>query len=235
MRIDLAEKRNKGFILMKTNYAIVSNSNHPLYEKLKVLNIPFYECNQCFESQRDWSAYKFIFDFTILSTEEKNKLLNSVTIPTISDLTFNWGDFLAENCSNLHAAMATGLHSPKNTYEIWYKNGSEFKDELSSSINDLFKQLEINTHETAILGFGFTFPRIVSQIINEAYFASEDQLATNEDIDTAMKFGVNYPLGPIEWSQKTSLSNIGNYLKELYHYTGEARYRPSLTLQKATL
>ena len=38
-------------------------------------------------------------------------------------------------------------------------------------------------------------------IINEAYFALQENIASENDIDRAMMFGVNYPNGPFNWSQ----------------------------------
>jgi len=39
--------------------------------------------------------------------------------------------------------------------------------------------------------------RLFAQIANEAAFALEEQIASPEDMDTAMKLGFNWPLGPI--------------------------------------
>ncbi|MEO8514250.1 MAG: 3-hydroxyacyl-CoA dehydrogenase family protein, partial [Ignavibacteria bacterium] len=44
---------------------------------------------------------------------------------------------------------------------------------------------------------GMIFPRIVSMIINEAAQVYSEQVASKEDIDTAMKLGTNYPYGPL--------------------------------------
>lgn len=215
---------------MNKKIAIISNFHHPFYEKLKVLKIPFYECDHCFEKNSDWSAYEYIFDFTVLSTVQKKSLYTNITTEIISDLTFNWGELLLNEFQNIKGAFATALYSPNNTYEVYISN-----EEINKVVDELFSNLNIKIQLTNNVGFGFTFPRILSQIINEAYFSLDDELASGNDIDTAMKFGVNYPLGPIEWSQKTNLKNILNYLNELQHYTGDSRYRSSLALQKACL
>ena len=55
---------------------------------------------------------------------------------------------------------------------------------------------------------GFISPRIVSMIINEAYFTLEENVSTKEEIDIAMKLGTNYPYGPFEWSKKIGLKKI---------------------------
>ena len=68
-------------------------------------------------------------------------------------------------------------------------------------------------------------------IVNEAYFALGDNLAIPESIDLAMKFGVNYPLGPIEWGQKIGLKHIINLLSEYSEITEDPRYRVSTALK----
>ncbi|MFI5186420.1 MAG: 3-hydroxyacyl-CoA dehydrogenase family protein, partial [Chitinophagales bacterium] len=49
---------------------------------------------------------------------------------------------------------------------------------------------------------GFISARIIAMIINEAYFALEENVSTKEEIDIAMKLGTNYPYGPFEWSAR---------------------------------
>ena len=44
---------------------------------------------------------------------------------------------------------------------------------------------------------GLTFPRILSLIINEAARSLEEGVASAEEIDIAMRLGVNYPQGPL--------------------------------------
>ncbi len=83
--------------------------------------------------------------------------------------------------------------------------------------------------ETSIVSCGFIFPRTIVQIINEAYFALEEGVAKKEDINRAMKFGVNYPKGPFEWSDGREIYVL-TLLQELYSKTKDKRYRPSRLL-----
>jgi 3-hydroxybutyryl-CoA dehydrogenase len=76
---------------------------------------------------------------------------------------------------------------------------------------------------------GMITPRVIAMIVNEAYFALEQNVSTKEEIDIAMKLGTNYPLGPFEWSGKIGLGNIYSLLHEL-SLTNE-RYRPSELLR----
>ncbi len=77
---------------------------------------------------------------------------------------------------------------------------------------------------------GFISTRVVSMIINEAYFALEENVSSKVDIDTAMKLGTNYPYGPFEWAKKIGLRNIAGLLTQLS--LTEKRYQPANLLLK---
>lgn len=81
---------------------------------------------------------------------------------------------------------------------------------------------------------GFVTPRVISMIINEAYFALSEGVSTKEEIDTALKLGTAYPFGPFEWSEQIGLKNIAHLLTTLS--TREPRYQPChLLLQEAAI
>ena len=69
---------------------------------------------------------------------------------------------------------------------------------------------------------GMITPRIVSMIINEAFFSLFEKVSTREEIDIAMKLGTNYPYGPFEWCDKIGPGRIQQLLHELQKT--EARY-----------
>ena len=77
---------------------------------------------------------------------------------------------------------------------------------------------------------GFISARVVSMIINEAWFALAENVSTKEEIDIAMKLGTNYPYGPFEWGKKVGLKNITALLGELS--LTEKRYIPAPLLVK---
>jgi 3-hydroxybutyryl-CoA dehydrogenase len=79
---------------------------------------------------------------------------------------------------------------------------------------------------------GLTFPRIVSLIINEAARALEEGVASAEEIDVAMRLGVNYPQGPLKWADQIGLDEVLAVLEGLQKETGEDRYRPAPLLRK---
>jgi 3-hydroxybutyryl-CoA dehydrogenase len=77
---------------------------------------------------------------------------------------------------------------------------------------------------------GFISCRVVASIINEAYFALEENVSTKDEIDAALKLGANYPYGPFEWSRKIGLKNVYDLLNRLSAY--QKRYAPSSLLTK---
>jgi 3-hydroxybutyryl-CoA dehydrogenase len=80
---------------------------------------------------------------------------------------------------------------------------------------------------------GFVTARVISMIINEAWFALQEGISTKQEIDIAMKLGTNYPYGPFEWGDKIGLKNIYRLLKEM---SGEnSKYQPAELLEKANL
>ena len=64
---------------------------------------------------------------------------------------------------------------------------------------------------------GFVTPRVISMIINEAFISLKEGVSTKEEIDTAMKWGTNYPYGPFEWAEKIGIQKIKSLLEKLSH------------------
>lgn len=77
---------------------------------------------------------------------------------------------------------------------------------------------------------GFISARILSMIINEAYYAAGDGVASKDEIDIAMKLGTNYPYGPFEWTEIIGIENIYALLMKLS--VTDDRYQPSPLLIK---
>jgi len=76
------------------------------------------------------------------------------------------------------------------------------------------------------------FNRILAMLINEAFDAQFMKVASREDIDTAMKFGVNYPKGLLEWADEIGLEQVLVTLQNLFEEYGEDRYRPNPLLKR---
>ncbi|MDQ3759622.1 MAG: 3-hydroxyacyl-CoA dehydrogenase NAD-binding domain-containing protein [Actinomycetota bacterium] len=50
--------------------------------------------------------------------------------------------------------------------------------------------------------------RIVSCLVNEASFAVSEGVAAPDDVDTAMRLGLNHPRGPFEWREELGADRI---------------------------
>jgi 3-hydroxybutyryl-CoA dehydrogenase len=72
---------------------------------------------------------------------------------------------------------------------------------------------------------GLVTPRVICMIINEAYYTVQEDTATREDIDIAMKLGTNYPYGPFEWCGKIGIQSIYKLLEAVYEDTEDERYK----------
>jgi 3-hydroxybutyryl-CoA dehydrogenase len=88
--------------------------------------------------------------------------------------------------------------------------------------------------ETATVpdGPGLIFPRILCMIINEAAFALMEGVASAEDIDAAMRLGMNHRLGPLEWADRIGLDQVLAVLEALQVEYGEDKYRPAPLLRQ---
>ena len=75
------------------------------------------------------------------------------------------------------------------------------------------------------------FDRIIATLINEAYNALSFQLATRQDIETAMRLGVNYPKGLLAWGEEIGLSEIARRMDILFDEYREERYRCAVILR----
>ncbi|MFF8906121.1 3-hydroxyacyl-CoA dehydrogenase [Streptomyces olivaceoviridis] len=79
---------------------------------------------------------------------------------------------------------------------------------------------------------GMIVARTVARIIDLAHDAVAKGVATEEDIDTAMRLGVNYPLGPFEWDRRLGRDVAFDVLDEMHERDPSGRYAPSLALYR---
>ncbi|MGW3416785.1 3-hydroxyacyl-CoA dehydrogenase [Streptomyces phaeochromogenes] len=79
---------------------------------------------------------------------------------------------------------------------------------------------------------GLIVARTVARVVDLAHDAVAKGVATEEDIDTAMRLGVNYPLGPFEWSRRLGRSWAYDVLDDLHMRDPSGRYAPSLALYR---
>lgn len=79
---------------------------------------------------------------------------------------------------------------------------------------------------------GLVVMRTVCMLVNEAADAVNRRVATVKDVDLAMCYGVNYPRGPLAWSDLLGVKAVFSILQNLQNSYGEDRYRPSSLLRR---
>ncbi|MGB0403474.1 MAG: 3-hydroxyacyl-CoA dehydrogenase NAD-binding domain-containing protein [Salibacteraceae bacterium] len=79
------------------------------------------------------------------------------------------------------------------------------------------------------------FNRIIAMLINEAADALFLNIASKEDLDTAMTKGVNYPKGLLAWADELGIPSVLDTLNDLYNDYQEDRYRSSALLKRMNL
>lgn len=79
---------------------------------------------------------------------------------------------------------------------------------------------------------GLVVMRTVAMLANEACDAVQQQVCTAQGADLAMRGGVGYPVGPLEWADKLGASCVLGVINALSDHYGETRYRASPLLRQ---
>lgn len=79
---------------------------------------------------------------------------------------------------------------------------------------------------------GFITSRLGVVLMNEAIFALQEGLMSAEDIDTSMKLGYNFPMGPLALADFIGLDVVFAVTQTLYENYQDSKYRPCMLLRK---
>ena len=109
--------------------------------------------------------------------------------------------------------------------------GPETSDETISITMDIARQMG----RTPVLVNkeidGFIVNRILYAATQEAYRLLDAEVATFQDIDTAVEKGLNWPLGPFRLGDFSGLDVTLKARTHMFESTGDERYRPSPQLE----
>ena len=79
---------------------------------------------------------------------------------------------------------------------------------------------------------GFVVNRILFPMINEAANAFAEGVASAEDIDTGMKLGANWPMGPLAVADLVGIDTTTAIIESLERELGDPKYAPSPALKE---
>ncbi len=74
---------------------------------------------------------------------------------------------------------------------------------------------------------GLAVLRTVAMLANEAADAVNQGIASANDVDLAMRNGVNYPRGPLAWADAIGVARVRTVLANMLAQCGDTRYRTS--------
>ena len=79
---------------------------------------------------------------------------------------------------------------------------------------------------------GFIVNRILMPLLSEAIYALDEGVASAEDIDTAIKLGLNHPMGPLELADLIGLDVCLSIMNSLSFGFGDEKYKSRQLLAK---
>ncbi len=159
------------------------------------------------------------------------------------------GSVIGSNTSSLSITrLARGLRHVRETLVTHFFNppvtlplvevsaGVETRDDvvegtiefLQSLRNHRYPLVPIRVRESP----AYVVNRLLMPVFNEACFALDEGLASSRDIDTAMKTGAGFPMGPFELADMVGLDVILEIAETLRRETGDPKFRPSPALRR---
>jgi 3-hydroxybutyryl-CoA dehydrogenase len=107
--------------------------------------------------------------------------------------------------------------------------------ETSDKTVEVIKKFAMRIGKTAVEVYeypGFVTTRAIVPLLNEAMYILLEGVAKAKDIDTAMRLGYNFNMGPLEMADAMGLDEVLAWMETLWATLGEPRYRACPILRK---
>ena len=151
---------------------------------------------------------------------------------------------LASNTSSISiTALAAATRRPQKFIGMHFMNpppvmqlieiirGLATGDDTYRTVVDLAKKLGKTTVTSKDMP-GFIVNRVLIPLINEACFALQEGLASASDLDTAVRLGLNHPMGPLTLADFVGLDTCLAIAEVLHRQLGDDKYRPAPLLRQ---
>jgi 3-hydroxybutyryl-CoA dehydrogenase len=139
---------------------------------------------------------------------------SSLSVTEIASVTYR-----AKKCVGMH--FFNPVHKMKLLEVV---RALETDDDTLAAVVDVGKRMR---KEVVVIkeSPGFITSRVNAMIGNEAFYMLQEGVATAEDIDKALKLGLNHPMGPFELVDLVGLDTRLHILEYLHKSLGE-KFRP---------
>ncbi len=187
---------------------------------------------------RDFSDVDLVIEVVIENLDLKKKIFKELDEICKPDA------FLASNTSSMPITMlASSTKRPERVAGMHFFNppplmrlvevirGYFTSDETIKAISDVAQKMGKTTVEVKKDSPGFIVNRVMMAHYLESIRLVEEGVASPEDIDTAVKLGLNYPMGPFELHDFAGI-DIGYFVAEyFYEEFKDVRWNPPQSLK----
>ena len=152
---------------------------------------------------------------------------------------------LASNTSSISITLlASATRNPQNVCGMHFFNppqlmplieiirGNRTSDETVQRVREVSAKLGKETVLCKKDSPGFIVNRILVPALNEAIFLVQEGVADPEDIDKAVKLGLNWPMGPLQLIDYVGLDTTFNITQVFMNEFQDSKYRASPLLRE---